>query len=78
MYWNSITFGLLAQDRISRYLKEAADDQRVAAALASRTPAHASPGAVAQMGLVGVVVRALTSRRGERGHRCDTLGGDHG
>lgn len=76
MYWNSITFGLLAQDRIARYLKEAADDQRAAAALARRTPARALPGTVAQMGLIGLAVRALKPKRTERGNRCDTLGRD--
>ena len=75
MSWNSITFGLLAQDRITRYLKEAADDQR-AAAVARRRPARALPGAVARVGLLGMAVRALTPKRGERGSRSDTLGGD--
>jgi hypothetical protein len=75
MSWNSITFGLLAQDRITRYLKEAADDQR-AAAVARRTPARALPGAAARVGLLGMAVRALMPKRGERGSRGDTLGGD--
>jgi hypothetical protein len=76
MSWNSITFGLLAQDRIARYLKEAADDQRAAAAVARRPPARALPGAVARMGLLGMAVRALTPKRSERGSRSDTLDGD--
>jgi hypothetical protein len=67
--YNSFTLRLLAQDRITRYLKEAADQRRVAAAVARRAPVRARGlrAAVTKIGLVGLAVRALTPRREERG-----------